>query len=232
LRELDGSGVPLEGETNTFFALWAESNGNRPLSVSAVAVAGYHLPTDVTPGNWGWGAELNLSLRPHPALETRLEFSSDRTPYAPRFVEQVDEERFVLGSLRSDFLSLTLRQQWVISPRLTLQGYAQLFTAYGVYGPFFEGTSNAARAPIRYASLVPVERADSDSFYDVALNVNAVLRWEYRLGSTFFLVYSRSQQGLPTPDGVQPPATVAPRGLLAGPANDAVMLKWSYYWSV
>jgi hypothetical protein len=29
-----------------------------------------------------------------------------------------------------------------------------------------------------------------------------------------------------------PPATVLPRGLLAGPANDAVMLKWSYYWSV
>jgi hypothetical protein len=119
----------------------------------------------------------------------------------------------------------------VISPRLTLQGYAQLFTAYGEYGPFYEGSSDTGRAPLRLDALAPVEREDVDSFYDVALNVNVVLRWEYRLGSTLFFVYSRSQAGAPTPDGVRPPATVLPRGLLSGPANDAVMLKWSYYWS-
>jgi hypothetical protein len=232
LRELGGTGVPLEKDTSAFFVLWAESNGNRPLSVTAVAAGGYHFPTAVTQGNWGWAAELNLALRPHPSLETRLEANGDYTPFAPRFVEQLEDDRFVLGALRSKYLSLTLRQQWVISPRLTLQGYAQLFTAYGVYGPYFQGTSDADRAPIRYASLLPVERADDSNFYDVALNVNAVLRWEYRLGSTFFLVYTRSQQGRPTPEGERPPATMLPKGLLAGPANDAVMLKWSYYWSV
>lgn len=232
VRELDGTGVPLQTRRNTWFGLFGSTNGNRPLSVGGYAVAGVHFPTAAVPKRWGWGAQLNLALRPHPALETRLEVLSDRTPYGPRLVENLGDSRFLLGALESNSLSLTLRQQWVITPRLTLQGYAQLFSAYGVYGPFFEGTSNAEREPLRHASLLPVERVDDASFHDVALNVNMVLRWEYRLGSTLFLVYSRSQQGLPTPDGVQAPATIMPRSLLGGPASDVLMLKWSAYWSV
>ncbi len=231
IRELDGTGVPLERRGNGFLALFGETNGNPPVSVSGFVVAGYHPAAGATPTGWGYGGGLDLTLRPHPSLETRLELSSDFTPFGPRFVENLGDNRFVLGALDSEMLSLTLRQQWVISPRLTLQGYAQLFTAYGEYGPFYEGSSDTGRAPLRLDALAPVEREDVDSFYDVALNVNVVLRWEYRLGSTLFFVYSRSQAGAPTPDGVRPPATVLPRGLLSGPANDAVMLKWSYYWS-
>ncbi|HVG63797.1 MAG TPA: hypothetical protein VNA24_34855, partial [Hyalangium sp.] len=81
------------------------------------------------------------------------------------------------------------------------------------------------------SAMTPTTAQADDDFYDVALNLNLVLRWEYRLGSTLFFVYTRSQQGLPAPEGEAPPATLLPRRLFSGPATDAVLLKWSYYWT-
>ncbi len=229
VRELDGTGVPLQQERTAFAVFFWESNGNRALSASGFVAVGHH-DRGPAPSRWGWTGNLALSLRPHPALETRLEAMTDRTEYAPRFVDRLDDSRFLLGNLQSNFVSLTLRQQWVIRPNLTLQGYAQLFTDYGVYGPFYEADTDAARRPIRFSEMRPTE-AQADNFYDVAVNLNVVLRWEYRLGSTLFFVYTRSQQGLPTADGELPPATVRPRRLSSGPATDAVLIKWSYYWN-
>jgi hypothetical protein len=231
IRELDSTGVPLEREHSGFFVVFLETNRNRSVSLDAFAALGHH-DQGPTPGAWGWGGKVSLALRPHPALETNLEVMTDRTAFAPRFVENLGDHRFLLANLESNFLSFTLRQQWVLSPHLTLQGYAQLFTAYGIYGPYFEAASDTARTPIRFAAMTPTEGRTEDDFYDVALNLNVVLRWEYRLGSTLFLVYSRSQQGLPTLEGERAPGTVLPRRLGSGPATDAVLLKWSYYWNV
>ena len=57
-----------------------------------------------------------------------------------------------------------------------------------------------------------------------------VLRWEYRLGSTLYAVYSRSQQNFPYPGRAD--TSLSLRGLGQGPATDTVMVKWSYYFDV
>ena len=192
--------------------------------------AGHSFQAGPVEPRWGWRTSIHGTVRPHPSLETRLELFLDRTEFAPRFIEDLGDNRFILSPLQSDTLSLTLRQQWVVTPRLTLQAYAQLFTAYGAYGTYYQGTSDAARTPIRFASLVPAERENTDDFYDVGLNLNMVLRWEYRLGSTLYVVYTRGQQRFPVGDGERPPHTLLPTGLLAGAANDALMVKWAWYW--
>ncbi|WP_224250213.1 DUF5916 domain-containing protein [Hyalangium gracile] len=229
IRELDGTGIPLQLDRTLYVLLYTETNGNRPVVLSGLVAADFR---DRGPASSTaiWAVNMALSLRPHPSLETRLEVSKDTSRYSPRFVENLGDNRFLLGNLDSHYLSVTLRQQWVLHPRLTLQVYGQLFTAYGVYGQLYEGVSDAARSPIRFSGLTRTEGV-AENFYETALNLNVVLRWEYRLGSTLFLVYTRSQQGLPTPDGEVPPATLMPRSLLSGPGIDAVMLKWSYYWS-
>ncbi|WNG43023.1 carbohydrate binding family 9 domain-containing protein [Archangium minus] len=230
VRELEGSGVPLENENMAFLALIVESNENRPVSAGGYVLAARHFQAGPVAPSWGWTADLYGTVRPHPALETRLELLLDRTTTAPRFIEDLGDNRFLLSPLLSDTLSLTLRQQWVVTPRLTLQAYAQLFTAYGTYGTYYEGMSDVRHSPIRFASLVPVEHENTDDFHDVGLNLNVVLRWEYRLGSTLYVVYTHGQQRLPVADGVRPPRTLMPHGLLAGAAQDALMLKWSWYW--
>ncbi|NTX37475.1 carbohydrate binding family 9 domain-containing protein [Myxococcus sp. CA033] len=232
VRELANTGIPLERPDRMFVSLSGETNPNRKVSVEGYVALGHRFQGGPSAPAWDWGGEVTLSARPHPSLQTELSVGNDKTDHGPRYVETLDDGRFLLGSLDSRFLSLTLRQQWVLTPRLTLQGYAQLFTAHGTYGPFFTATSDARRSRIRLDSLTAVAHDDDSSFYDTALNVNVVARWEYQLGSTLFLIYSRSQQGLPEPEGERPSATLRPRQLLAGPANDAVMLKWSYYWGV
>ncbi|MGZ3460515.1 MAG: DUF5916 domain-containing protein, partial [Archangium sp.] len=229
-RQLEGSGVPLENVRQGFLAFGLESNANRPVSVGGFAAPGLHLQAGPVAPAWGWTVSLYGTLRPHPSLETRLELLLDRTTLGPRFIEDLGNEHFILSPLLADTFSATLRQQWVVTPKLTLQAYAQLFTTYGAYGAYYEGVSDAAHTPIRLASLKPVERENTDDYHDVGLNVNVVLRWEYRLGSTLYVVYTRGQQRLPVAEGVHPPHTLLPQGLLAGAANDALMVKWAWYW--
>ncbi len=230
VRELNRTGVPLENTRSAFLGLILESNENRRASVGGFVAGAYRFQSGPVAGAWAGRLDMYATVRPHPALETRLEFYLDRTSNGPRFLEDLGDNRFLFSPQLSDSMSLTLRQQWVVTPRLTLQGYAQLFTAYGAYGTYYEGMTDDARSPIRFASLVPVERENTHDFHDVGLNLNLVLRWEYRLGSTLYVVYSHGQQRFPVADGVRPPHTLMPRGLLAGAANDALLVKWSWYW--
>lgn len=66
-------------------------------------------------------------------------------------------------------------------------------------------------------------------FSDAALNANIVLRWEYLLGSTIYLVYTRAQSPrielLPGQRG-----GVDIGGLGRAPATDTVLLKLSYFF--
>jgi hypothetical protein len=230
VRELNGTGVALENTRSAFAALILESNENRRASVGGFVAGAYRFQAGPVEGAWGGRLDMYATVRPHPALETRLELYLDRTSNGPRFLEDLGDNRFLFSPQLSDSMSLTLRQQWVVTPRLTLQGYAQLFTAYGAYGTYYEGVTDDSRAPIRFDSLVPVEHENTHDFHDVGLNLNLVLRWEYRLGSTLYVVYSHGQQRLPVAEGVRPPHTLLPQGLLAGAANDALMVKWSWYW--
>ncbi|HSP80118.1 MAG TPA: DUF5916 domain-containing protein, partial [Myxococcaceae bacterium] len=182
VRELGETGVPMENAELSSLALFGESNPNRVVSVGGFVAAGRLGRAGPVEPAWGFATSMSATVRPHPALETKLEAGWEQLPFGPRFVEDLGENRFVLSPLTSSSLSLTLRQQWVLTPKLSLQGYAQLFTAYGAYGSFYEGVSDEGRTPLRFASLRPLEREDTDSFHDVGLNLNVVLRWEYRLG--------------------------------------------------
>ncbi|HEY0481069.1 MAG TPA: DUF5916 domain-containing protein [Kofleriaceae bacterium] len=230
VRELGGTGVPLEQDTTHSFVLFYDTNASRILSASGFAALTRY-GRGPSPAAWGGTANVALSLRPRPSLETGLEVVADHTEYSPRFVDRAMDGSFLLGNLRSSFLSITLRQQWLIRPRFTLQGYSQLFVDHAAFGPFFRATSDAARAPVLFSAMQPVA-SEERRLYDVALNLNLVLVWEYRLGSALSFVVTHAQQGLPPPDGQPAPATLLPRQLLPGPATDAVLVKWNYFWSL
>jgi len=178
----------------------------------------------------GYNGNLRIVVHPHPSLETQLETALDYTPHGARYVDTLAADRFIFGILDSRLLSLTLRQQMVLTTTLTIQAYAQLFTDFGRYGPFYAAVSQGK--PIRISDLVPVEYSSDPSFHSPALNLNLVLRWEYRLGSTLTLVYAHSQSALPPRPGEPIPATLLPVRLGPGPSTDFLELKWSYWWSL
>jgi hypothetical protein len=93
----------------------------------------------------------------------------------------------VFGARTSQALDLTLRSNITFSPRLSLQLYSQLFVARGQYTRFQllkdrDTLADFAAYPKRH---------------DFGLNsfqTNLVLRWEYRPGSTLFLVWSQARR--------------------------------------
>jgi hypothetical protein len=178
-----------------------------------------------------------LTLRLLPQLEIALLPTLGYDDGAPRYVGTdaslaligaVPEYRF--GTQTASSAGVTLQAAYTFTPELSLQFYTQLFVARVHYGPFFVFPKQSFREQIRLSELVPagapVGNPDSEQ---ATLNVNLVLRWEYRLGSTLFLVYTRAQA---------PALTVAPGNSAAfelapiwqGRASDDVLMVKLAYW--
>ena len=100
---------------------------------------------------------------------------------------------YVLAPQQARSLSATLRATYSFTPHLTLQAYGQLFTAGISYGNQLGATvDRAGRPTVKLDQLVPLP---PDQYVDanerqVGLNLNLILRWEWRTGSTFYLVYA------------------------------------------
>jgi hypothetical protein len=129
--------------------------------------------------------------------------------------------RTVFATIDRNTLSMNTRLNWTFSPTLSLQLFAQPFVFAGDYSRFKEFSGPGTRETRVYGEdfgsvcfqdgrytldpagecAVPAERsAQAFSFANPDLNVrslrgNAVLRWEYRPGSTLFLVWQQQRAG-------------------------------------
>ena len=125
--------------------------------------------------------------------------------------------RYVFGFISTRTMSLDTRVNWTFTPNLTLQLFAQPFIASGDYSAFREfaaprtgeklvygediGTiayDDAARQytvdPDAAGPAAPFSFGNPD-FTTSALRGTAVLRWEYRPGSTLFFVWTQQRSG-------------------------------------
>jgi hypothetical protein len=184
-----------------------------------------------TNGSW---AELagGIAARGLGRLELELLPSLSYTQGEPRFIEEQGAGSLLFGRLDAAQVGATLRLTWAFTPRLTLQGYSQLFLARGRYSDLSTFNRPAGTRPaIRLTDLVgthavPAQRPD---FERAGLNASLLLRWEYRLGSTLYLVYTRSQ----APDVILQPderPTLDLRALPRAPAADVLLLKLTVWW--
>jgi hypothetical protein len=123
-------------------------------------------------------------------------------------------KRYVFANLSQTTLSMETRLGWTFTPTLSLQLYAQPFISTGKYSSFKQ-----LRAPRTYSfdvygrdvgsisrdasgyTIDPDGAGDAASFAigDPNFNVrslrgDAVLRWEYRPGSTIFAVWQQQRQ--------------------------------------
>ncbi|HEX6660224.1 MAG TPA: DUF5916 domain-containing protein, partial [Ilumatobacter sp.] len=228
LRELGGSGVAVLNPPTQYTRLTFESDPSEVISTTSFAALGHWNGDGPSPGRFDWTLSGGVVVRPSDAWETRLDVVADRTLFNPRFVDRLADDRFLLGRL--DFLTFTatLRQQWAVTNQLTLQGYLQYVSAFGVYGPFYEA-SGTPSDPIGAGDLMPIAApAISPDFHSAQVAVNVIARWEYSPGSTIYLVYQRNQSERP-PDVVT--KDLGSKSLFDGPAVDVLSIKWTWFWS-
>jgi hypothetical protein len=231
VREIEGAGIALERPLNLFYGCWGGTDDSRAYGVGGFVGAGNYAGYGSDPGGFGVYTDVNFRARPAERVETTLTVHFESRPYPARWVDEDGSGTFYFAPLDSKVLSLTLRQQVVVTPRLTFQAYAQFFSAYGVYRPFYEARARDGR--ILLSDLKPSTYTGNPSFHESVLNLNLVLRWEWRLGSTFYAVYTRSMTELPLASTEAIPTDLPPTARLgAGPAVDVFLLKWSYWWDV
>jgi hypothetical protein len=113
-----------------------------------------------------------------------------------------------------------------------LQAYAQLFVAAVHYTDVTSFPAGQNHAIVRLGDLVPFrgQVPTSPDFEEGALNANIVLRWEYRLGSTLFIVYTHGQDTSIFTFYRTDPASFNFTLTRPKPASDSFIAKLSYWW--
>jgi hypothetical protein len=221
---------------------WAElrSDTRRPLVLVASGAA--HRRVDATYSAYLRAelalqvvARLELSLTPEIGVDRALRFHGCVTPAGDRCDVEAERRAYTFGRLDSAYASATLRGAWTFSPILSLTAYAQLFLDRGRWSAYREAMTAELQPTIRRADLGPAgttgdrdgDGVKDDDFEDASLNVNVVLRWEFRPGSTLIGVYSRSESSALRPSGAAPVLRLS--GLGTGPTEDTFLLKLVFF---
>jgi hypothetical protein len=198
-----------------------------------VAFSAHVRPDALANGGVAFSANAGVTVRALAQLDFELLPTVTYNRGEPRYVTGGPiAGRYVFGHLEAASAGATLRSTYTFTPWLTLQAYAQLFFASGHYSGFlsYQSDPNGPRPIVHLADLRPAQPPSSNpDFEQGALDVNVVLRWEWRLGSLLYLVYTRSQ--VPNVSlGPGEIGTLDVGSLKRAPAADVLLVKLSYWW--
>lgn len=149
----------------------------------------------------------NLSLSVQPSFSKNV----DDLQYVDQFGAGSSQKKYLLGRVDNRNLGVTFRVDFTISPELTIQYYASPFVSIGKYSNFKEVSNPKDNVyGNRFKNLVPVQNAsalqfdsNNDGTFDYSIQQpdfnyqqfksNLVLRWEYKTGSTLYLVWAQDR---------------------------------------
>lgn len=136
-------------------------------------------------------------------------------------------QHYVFAHLDQKTVSASFRLDYTASPTLTVQAYASPFVSKGPYSNVRELISPRAD---RYQDRFQPYAATPGQENFKAFNSNLVLRWEYRPGSTLFLVWSQGRVDAGDLDVTRPMGKDFRRLFDQHPAN-TFLVKVSYWLS-
>lgn len=229
-------GGPLfaeDGFYTTFGNVWSPWRGRVRLDAT------FQARKDRAPGTWSAMVSPTIQWQPSTSVTLGLGPSLSRQQSDMFYVDQASisaTPHYVLGRINWTTTALTTRLDVAFAPNLTFQLYAQPFLSAASYRDFKEVIDPRAGVYAnRFRRFTPVRLGDEYQadlngdgtpdvrFDDPAFDVkrfrsNAVLRWEYRPGSTVFVVWSQGRDA----DSDGPPLfKVAPENVF--------LVKWSYW---
>jgi len=182
-------------------------------------------------GGWGYGSNLNLTTRPAGQWEFSVAPRFQRAVEPRQYVgtraggpAATFGQRYIFSFIDRSTLSAQLRASYLLKPDLTVELYAEPFAASGRYFGFGElpvsrsrtlrtyGTDGTTIARGADGSVRVTDGADlftllNPDFNTISFRSNVVLRWEWRPGSTLFLVWQQNRSAVET------------RGDLVGPGR-------------
>ena len=208
-----GPALAVDPTYGAFFGL--NSDGRKDLSFSA----GVDMARTPSDGSRRVGVDASVSAQIRSNVELSLDafgaFRQNGTQYVDAPVDAMDAPQYLFATLEQRELSLTLRGSWTFTPDLSLQVYAQPFLSVGAYRQYKRATDTRAEdIADRFAVFAPTDLMpgdetlgfdeDHDGVSDFvidtpdynyrALRSTVVLRWQYRPGSSAFLIWSQARE--------------------------------------
>jgi Domain of unknown function (DUF5916) len=223
-----GDGTALERASSTGTEIFVATDATRRLALNVDQV------TEVMAAGFNVAGSAGLNVRVLPQFDFDLLPTWQWSRGEPRFAAQgAAPGDYLFGRLEAKSVGLTVRTTYTFTPRLTLQGYAQLFLSSRHFSQFTEYTAGPGGSParVRLADLSPLAgavTANPDSEQGV-LDLNLVFRWEFALGSIVYLVYTRAQSPV-TVLGANDAGTLDIGALGRAPVSDTVLVKLSYWY--
>jgi len=160
-----------------WFNAWNASEGN---------TYGYWLGPYV---NVRFGTRLNASFGPNYSRD-----NSDAQWYG-NFRDSAGTTHYSFAHLTQTTVSATARVNYTLTPDLTFEFYGQPFVSNGTYSDVREvsATPDAERYRDRFQPYT-APAGSQTAFKFTQLRTNAVVRWEYRPGSTLFVVWQHGRE--------------------------------------
>lgn len=204
----------------------------------------------------GWSVRSSLEWKPGSRVSLALEPQLERSRTTAQYVDTFDDplatatygHRYVFAGLDQTTLSASLRLNWIFTPRLSLEVYAQPLLSSGEYAGFkelarprsfdFNGYPDPAAThdpdrivvdPDGPAGGAAGQEIDDPNFSLASLRGNAVLRWEYSPGSTLFLVWTQNRSDEETVGNFEMGRGV--RRMFEASGDNIFLVKVSYWWN-
>jgi hypothetical protein len=173
----------------------------------------------------------DVTFRPMTALTvtTGLRFNRNSSDY--QWVSNVTDAttHYVFAHLDQTTVALTGRLNYTMSPTLSLQLYAQPFVSGGDYAGFKELADGRATEYARRFTPIAnaVDLVGDPNFNVKSFRTTNVLRWEYKPGSTLFVVWQQARENDAVPGGFRFGRDV--RDIFAVAPRNVFLVKLSYW---
>jgi hypothetical protein len=140
--------------------------------------------------------DLRVSARWTASVGLSVTRNADNTQWFGNFTDTASVTHYTFAHLEQREMSLQWRLNFTASPNLTLQLYAQPFVSKGRYSNVRELANPRAPAYVDrfqlYGDTAVTNNPGAFNFKQFRSNV--VLRWEYKPGSTVYLVWTQGRQ--------------------------------------
>jgi hypothetical protein len=208
-------------------------------------------------GNWSRQVSAQLNFKPWAALTLSATPSLLRVRSVAQYLATVPDAtatstfgaRYVFGNLGQTEVAVPLRANLVLSPKLSLQVYTQALLSTGDYAAIEElaaprtfdfpaygvdvGTLDYDPAASAYlvdpdgAGPARAFRLADPKFNFKSLRVNAVARWEFRPGSSLYVVWTQRRQNQDHPGDFAFGRDTA--DLFRAPSDDIFLVKVAWW---
>jgi hypothetical protein len=175
------------------------------------------------------GVTLNVSPRLQATIGGSLVVNHADAQWYGNFIDAAGATHYAFAHLDQRTLAFSARASYAQSPTMTLELYAAPFVSAGAYARVRQLSAVPGAAPYdaRFVAYSPPS-SSSASVGVRQFRSSAVARWEYRPGSTLFIVWTHGRDGSDVGTATRPWDSEY-RSLFALHPENAVLVKVAYW---